>query len=309
MNLIFMGTPQFAVPSLKRLLESAHTIQAVVTGPDKQRGRGWQVTETPVKKLARAARRPILQPQNLHADLFIDQLKQYNPTLLVVVAFRILPRRVLEVPRLGAVNLHASLLPKYRGAAPINWAIIKGEEQTGITIFQIHPKVDTGDILYQQKVKIGAQETYGELYLRLAEKGAGALVKVLDDLETDRITARPQEHAKATAAPKIKPAIGKIDWSQKAAEIKNLIHGLSPSPGAHTFFKNKRLKILRAEVSAENKNETPGTIVVREKKRLGIQTGDGILYPLEIQKAGKKALKITAFLNGFQGNVGDKFTS
>jgi len=309
MKLIFMGTPQFAVPSLKRLLESKHIVQAVVTGPDKKRGRGWQFTATPVKKIARAACRPILQPLALSADPFIHQLDQYKPDLFVVVAFRILPRKVLNIPRLGAVNLHASLLPKYRGAAPINWAIIKGEKETGITIFQIRPQVDTGDILYQDKVAIDPRQTYGELYDRLAVKGADALVNVLDAMEQGRITPRPQEHAKASSAPKLTPDIGKIDWSRQAVDIKNLIHGLSPTPGAYTFYKNIRLKILRAKVSSENKTADPGTIVIREKHCLGIQTGDGILFPLEVQKAGKRALKVSAFLNGFQGKVGDKFNS
>lgn len=309
MQIVYMGTPEFAVPGLRALAESHHEVVGVVTGPDVPAGRGQTIRATPVKLLAEQLGLPILQPSSLSAPEFLDQLYNLEADIIVVVAFRILPDEVIRATRLGAINLHASRLPKYRGAAPINWAIIKGEKETGITIFQIKSRVDTGDILYQQTVAIREQDTYGDLYTRLAQLGAPALVQVLDRLETDAITAVRQDDSQATRAPKIYPEMGRIDWSQSAVAIRNLIHGLSPVPGAFSFFGKRRIKFLRARFSSEDSQQAPGVIVNKGRHDLGIQTGAGILYPLELQAEGKKALPVADFLRGFQGKSGDSFRS
>lgn len=309
MKIIYMGTPEFAVPGLRAISESGHRITGVVTGCDKPAGRGQTVCETPIKQLARQLGLPILQPPSLKAPEFQEQILSMQADIIVVVAFRILPDEVIRAARLGAINLHASLLPQYRGAAPINWAIINGEKETGITVFQITPQIDTGDILFQERVAIGEQETYGELYTRLAQLGGAALVEVLNRLESGVFSSIPQDDLQATRAPKIHAETGRIDWSRDAGAIRHLIHGLSPAPGAFSFFNSKRIKFLRAQCTADNTTETPGTIVATGKSRLGIQTGSGILFPLELQAEGKKALPIAEFLRGFQGKIGDSFRS
>ena len=209
----------------------------------------------------------------------------------------------------GAINLHASLLPKYRGAAPINWALINGDTQTGITIFQIKSKVDTGNILLQELIDISDQDTYGSVYERLSYIGAKALVDSLDHIESGDIQTIPQCHDLATKAPKIYPQMGEIDWGKSAESIKHLIHGLSPAPGAYCYYGKKRIKLLKAEFSEETLPGIPGTIVRRTKTQLGIQTGQGVLYPLELQAEGRKALPVAEFLRGFQTKPGDSFRS
>lgn len=309
MQLIFMGTPGFAVPSLQKISTSSHEICGVVTGRDVPRGRGQQVKQTPVKRLAKSLGFPLLQPRSLRSEEFIEQIRILRPDILVVVAFRILPDELLRIPPFGAINLHASLLPKYRGAAPINWALINGERETGVTIFQIRTKVDTGDILAQERVAIAPNDTYADLSERLAIKGAELIVRVLDAIEKGTAAPRPQSHELATHAPKITPEMGLIDWSKKAPEIRNLIHGLSPNPGAFSLFGKARIKFLRAAVTELPSDREPGTIVLRDKHRLGIQTGEGILLPLELQREGKRPLNIETFMPGFQGQIGDVFHS
>ncbi|MDO9548130.1 MAG: methionyl-tRNA formyltransferase [Candidatus Marinimicrobia bacterium] len=309
MKVIFMGTPEFAVPGLKAIAESGHEVALVVTGPDKPAGRGRNLRETPVKRLALDLDLPILQPTSLKSIDFIEHIRQLNADIIVVVAFRILPDELINAARLGAINLHASLLPKYRGAAPINWALINGDKQTGITVFQIKPKVDTGDIILQQTVEIAEQDTYGDLYDRLSRIGAPALVTVLDKLENGVAEAIPQDGSLVSKAPKIFPQMGEINWSNSAESIKNQIHGLSPAPGAYAFFGKKRIKFLKARYSSEALNETPATIVFRDNDQLGIQTGSGVLYPLELQAEAKKALPVTEFLRGFPAKIGDRFQS
>lgn len=304
-----MGTPGFAVPSLKAIAKSRHEIMLVVTGEDKPAGRGRSLRESPVKTLARELNLPILQPPTLKSAEFIEQLTQYNADIIVVVAFRILPGEVIDITPNGAINLHASLLPKYRGAAPINWALINGDTQTGATVFQIRTRVDTGDILTREKVDISEQDTFGILYDKLSWLGAKILVQTLDKLETGELQPIPQSHDLATKAPKIYPELGAIDWTKDARAIKWLIHGLSPAPGAYTFYKKKRIKILTAEYSMNSLSDIPGEIVTRNKKQFGIQTGKGVLYPLELQAEGRKALAVADFLKGFQTEIGEKFSS
>jgi len=304
-----MGTPDFAVPTLKSLIASGHEVITVVTGADKKRGRGQKLHGTPVKILAEEHNLPILQPTSLKSEEFKQQLLELNPDIFVVVAFRILPKALIDIPKFGSINIHSSLLPKYRGAAPINWAVLNGDKETGISIFQIEPKVDTGDVLFQKKILIDEMDTCQEVHDRLSELGGKSITKVLDDFEKGVINKIPQDNSLATKAPKIYPEMGEIDWTKSAMEIKNQIHGLSPFPGAYSQFNGKRVKLLRSSFELESNDSEPGTITIRNKKTLGIQTGNGILYPVELQKEGKRVMTLQDFLNGFQGKVGDKFIS
>ena len=303
-----MGTPEFAIPSLKALAESRHTVLAVVTATDTEKGRGLKIQEPPVKTLAKELGLPVFQPADLKSPEFIGQMKNLCADLFVVVAFRILPVDLLEVPRLGSVNLHASLLPKYRGAAPINWAIINGEKETGLTIFRIQARVDTGDILFQEKMPILPEDTFGSLYEKLSRLGGESLVRIVNALEENCLAPIPQRHELATQAPKIFPEMGEIDWKKDAFSIKNQIHGLSPTPGAYSFFRKKRIKFLSAAIETGDDSNATGAIVLREKNRLGIQTGDGVLFPKEVQAEGKKPLPIVEFLRGFPGRIGEAFS-
>ena len=309
MKIIFMGTPEFAVPSLRIIAGSRHEIKAVVTKPDMHCGRGCRLQEPPVKKVARQLNLPILQPDSLKSPDFLAEIAQFSAGLYVVVAFRILPPELLVIPPRGAINLHASLLPRYRGAAPINWALINGEKETGVTVFQIKPTVDTGNILLQERVAIQPTDTYGTLAPRLAEIGARLILAAIDGLEAGTLKGTPQDDGLATPAPKIFPELGEIDWYKPASDLKNLIHGLSPTPGAFTFFRGKRLKILRASVIDEKFPGEPGTIVLCNKNSLSVLTGSGVLKLEELQFEGRKSLPAAEFLCGFGGRVGDKFAS
>ena len=304
-----MGTPEFAVPSLRMIAGSRHEIRAIVTKPDMACGRGCRLQEPPVKKVARELNLPVIQPDSLKSPSFLGEIAQLAADLFVVVAFRILPLELLMIPPRGAINLHASLLPRYRGAAPINWALINGEEETGVTVFQIKPTIDTGDILLQERVAILPSDTYGTLAPRLAEIGARLIVEAIDGLETGTLKGTPQDESLATPAPKIFPELGEIDWYKPASDLRNLIHGLSPTPGAFTFFQGKRLKILRASVTDEKFPGEPGTIIQCDKNNLSVLTGQGVLKLEELQFEGRKTLPSTEFLCGFVGRVGDKFAS
>lgn len=301
-----MGTPALALPSLECLARSPHTICMVVTGPDQPVGRGLKVQFPPVKQRASELGYPVLQPASLKNEDFARQLAALQPDLFVVVAFRILPASLLTIPTYGAINLHASLLPRYRGAAPINWAIINGDKETGVTIFRLRPTVDTGNILAQRAVPITEEDTAGTLAARLANVGAELLGETVEKIAAHQISEQPQDEQLATPAPKIFPELGEIDWYKSAFTIKCLIHGLAPEPGAFTFFKGKRLKILRARYSPGGQPAEPGTLVRRDKKELAVQTGEGWLWPLELQLEGRKAMPVDTFLQGFAGRVGDR---
>ncbi|MBO8130452.1 MAG: methionyl-tRNA formyltransferase [Candidatus Marinimicrobia bacterium] len=309
MKIVFMGNPEFALPSLLAINKSRHKIVAVVTNLDKPKGRGLKLQKTPVKKLAEDLGLPILQPDSLESEVFLNQIRSFNADIFVVVAFKILPESLLEIPPMGAINLHASLLPKYRGAAPINWALINGEKKTGITIFKIRKKVDTGEILYQKSVEINEDDTAGVLSQKLANLGGESLVKVLDLLEEGKIDPIPQDNSKATYAPKITTEVGKINWKLDAKKIKNLIHGLSPDPGAYSYIFKKRVKFLKAGYEELDTSYLPGTIVYIDKKQLKIQTGKGLLVPKVLQMEGKKPLDVAFFIKGFRGKIGDRFIS
>ena len=308
MRIIFMGTPDFAVPSLIDVAQSGHELVGVVTRPDKPRGRGQQMQPTDVKAAVESLGLdvPILQPESLKDEAFHTELKALEPDLFAVVAFLILPRSVLTIPKLGSVNVHPSMLPKYRGAAPIQWAIINGETETGVTIFQLSPRVDAGDVLIQEKVAIGDDETAGELYERMKVKGAELLVRAIDGVANGVINSVPQTDEGLSRAPKLEKEDGRIDWSKSAKDIRNLIRGTNPFPGTFTHWDDKLLKVHRATVG-EGTGQAGSVVFVDGKMGLGIGTNDGVLILDEVQPAGKKRMSGADFVRGYQVAVGEQF--
>ena len=306
MRLVFMGTPDFAVPTLERLAATDHEIVSVVTRPDAQKGRGRRVSSPEVKIAAETLGIPVLQPTSLKSRAFQDQLRALDPDLFVVVAFLILPRSLLDVPRHGSINLHPSLLPKYRGAAPIQWAVMNGERETGISTFLLKPKVDAGDILLQRRVEIGPEETAGELYERLKVEGAAVVAETVEGFVSGTLTPRPQDDSGATPAPKLTKEIGRIDWSKSAEEIRNRVRGTNPFPGAFTEWKNGILKLHK--VSLTGGSGAVGKVLTADPKEgLTIATGEGAIKLDLIQPQGKKAMDGTSFLLGNAVDVGEQF--
>jgi len=297
MKIVFMGTPEFAIPSLKILLESKHEIAAVVTAPDKERGRGRKVSFTPVKEFALQNNLPVLQPEKLKDPEFVNQLKEFNADLFIVVAFRILPAEVFNIPAKGSFNLHGSLLPKYRGAAPIQWAIINGENETGVTTFKLEQKVDTGNIYLQGKLKIEDEDDLGSVHDKMSMLGAEVVLKTVDLIDSGDFQLKKQDDSLASPAPKITKETGKIDWNKSAEEIHNLIRGLSPFPGAHFFFNEKQIKIYKTKIT--NSEKINPAEIKQTKKELFIGTGSGTLQILELQQEGKKRMTTEEFLRGF----------
>jgi len=281
MNIVFFGTPDFAVPSLRKLLESSHKILAVVTSPDKERGRGRSMSYTPVKKLALRHGLKIFEPQRLKDSSFIDEIKKLCPDLFVVVAFRILPPEILRLPLKGSINLHGSLLPKYRGAAPIQWGIINGEKKTGLTVFFIEEKVDTGAVLLREEIPIEPQDNFGSLHDKMSQIGSELLMSSLRQLESGNFILQPQDDALATPAPKISREICKIDWRKSTDSVVNLVRGLSPSPGAYFMDRERVVKVYSA-VKAEGITLNPGKFL-RKGERLYAGTEDGAIEILELQ--------------------------
>jgi len=308
MRIVFMGTPDFAIPSLQRLVNSKHEVVGVVTSPDKPKGRGLRLSESPVKKFSEEHNLKIFTPENLKLDDFFYSLKELNPDLSVVVAFRILPEKIFSLPPLGTINLHASLLPKYRGAAPINWALINGETKTGLTTFYIQKKVDTGDLILQKEIDILPEETFGELHDRLATLGADFLFQTLDLIEKGEAKPTKQDHALASPAPKITREHGQIDWSKEATQIKNQIRGLSPIPAAFTLYKGKILKIYKAKVIGETSfSDGFGEVVESDnKEKIWAKTKEGILEITELQPEGKRKMSAEEFVRGYRIKVGEK---
>ena len=301
MKIIFMGTPDFAIPSLRILVESRHDILAVVTAPDKQRGRGQKISSTPVKKFAVDNNLPVLQPEKLKNNpQFVEDLKKYDADLYVVVAFRILPPEVFNIPQFGSFNLHGSYLPKYRGAAPIQWALINGETETGLTTFKLAEKVDTGNIYLQKKVEIFSEDSLGTLHDRLSEIGAEIVLDTVDMIDRGDYELLKQDDSLATPAPKITKETSLIDWNKSASEIHNLIRGLSPIPCAHFIHKEKNIKVYRSEVVERNDLE-PGEFA-QSKTELQVGCGENALCILELQQEGKKRMGTEEFLRGFRVN-------
>ncbi len=298
MKIIFMGTPDFSIPSLKALLESKHDILAVVTATDKQRGRGRIVSFTPVKEFALQNNLPLIQPEMLRNNpQFVDELRKYNADLFIIVAFKILPEDVFTIPPKGSFNLHASYLPKYRGAAPIQWALIKGETETGLTTFKLAEKVDTGNIYLQEKVAIKPADNFETLHDRLSELGANIVLDTVKLIESGDYLLKEQDDSLATPAPKITKEIAKIDWNKSANEIHNLVRGLSPVPGAIFEFGGKQLKVYKSEIVERN---DLGSFEIRQTKtELIIGCGKNSLKILELQQEGKKHMTVEEFLRGF----------
>ncbi|MBI5892244.1 MAG: methionyl-tRNA formyltransferase [Deltaproteobacteria bacterium] len=294
-----MGTPDFAAPSLKLLIESPYEVCAVATQPDKPKGRGMVLTPPPVRVLALAHNIPVFQPERLNSD-FAAKLKEIAPDMIVVAAYgKILPKSVLEIPKYGCINVHASLLPKYRGAAPINWAIINGEKETGITTMLMDEGMDTGKMLLKESVKISNDDTAGTLHDKLKEVGANLLIKTLDALRNGTIAPIEQDDSLATYAPMIKKEDGRIDWTLKAEEIKNLIRGLNPLPCAYTRWEGKQIKIFKAEVEAGVKEE-PGTIINISTEGIFVAAGRGTLLITELQMENKNRMSASEFIKGYR---------
>lgn len=301
MKIVFMGTPEFALPSLEKLIESRHEVSAVVTAPDKQRGRGRRFSFTPVKETALKKKLLILQPDNLRDQNFIDQVKKINADLFVIVAFKILPPEIFIIPKNGSFNLHASLLPKFRGAAPIQWSLIKGEKETGVTTFALEDKVDTGNIYLQEKIKIEDEDNFGSLHDKLSFLGAEVVLKTVDLIESGNFELQKQDNQFATSAPKITKETAEINWNNSALDIHNLIRGLSPYPCAYFMFEDKQIKIYNSKVS-ENKSALSGLKpgeILQQKNELLIGCGKNSLSILELQIEGKKRMQTPDFLRGF----------
>lgn len=303
MKIVFMGTPEFAVASLKKIFESRHEIAAVVTAPDKERGRGRKVTFNPVKEFAVKNNLRLLQPETLREEIFIDELKKLEADIFVVAAFKILPKEVYTIPKFGSFNLHASLLPKYRGAAPIQWTLINGEKETGVTTFFLEEKVDTGNIILQEKIPIDDDDDYGTLYNKLMKVGAGTVLKTIEKIEKGNYQLLNQDNSLATPAPKITKELCKIDWSKSAVEIHNLIRGLSPYPAAFFYNKGKLYKIFKTRVIENNQlivNSLQNSRFSILNSQLFAKTGRGILQILEIQLEGRKRMTVEEFLRGYK---------
>lgn len=313
MNIVFMGTPDFAVPSLQILLEHNYHVSAVVTAPDKPAGRGKKMTQSAVKTFALSRGLKILQPEKLKSNDFVDELKTCNPDIAVVVAFRMLPEKIWRIPVKGTFNLHASLLPQYRGAAPINWAVINGETKTGVTTFFIDEHIDTGTIIMQEEVSIGKDECAGDLHDHLMMKGAGLVLKTVRAIEKGSVKLIKQETLITEGevlkpAPKLSRDDCRINWTKPASEVNNFIRGLTPYPGAFTTMvkedKKMQLKIYKTEAVSDDNTYPPGTIVSDDKTYLKIYTSQGFVDVKEIQSEGKKRMDIALFLNGFKGIEG-----
>jgi methionyl-tRNA formyltransferase len=298
-RIVFMGTPDFAVESLKALLHAGYNVVGVVTAPDKPAGRGQKLSESAVKQYAHEQGLPILQPLKLKDPEFIAQLSALKPDLQVVVAFRMLPEMVWNLPPQGTVNVHGSLLPKYRGAAPINWAILHGDKETGVSTFKLQHEIDTGDILLQEKMPIGPNETAGELHDRMKVVGAQLLVKTLQELANGTLKASPQQlNADTKHAPKLFKADCEINWNNTAEQIHNQIRGLSPYPTAYTVLGDKTLKIFSSEIEQGKPEIHPGTFSTDHKNYLKFAATNGYLLLKEVQLEGKKKMGIDEFLRG-----------
>jgi len=299
MRIVFMGTPEFAVPSLEILLDNGYDIPAVITAPDKPGGRhGMQVSA--VKKCALERGLRVLQPEKLKNPAFLEELKALKADLQVVVAFRMLPEAVWNMPPLGTMNLHGSLLPKYRGAAPINWTIINGDKETGLTTFLLKHEIDTGDLLFQEHLPIGENETAGELHDRMMHVGAKLVLKSVQALERGNVRPLPQADVEATHAPKIFTETCRIDFAKPTEQVHNFIRGLSPYPGAWTELDGKNLKILRTEKEHSAQQEAPGNFFSDGKNFLKISTLDGYVRVTELQMEGKRRMNVRDFLNGYR---------
>lgn len=300
MRILFMGTPEFAVPSLRALVEAGHELCGVFTQPDKPKNRGMKLLPTPVKEYAITKNIPVFQPLKLRDGFALQLVSQLQPKLIVVAAYgRILPDEILAYPPIGCINVHSSLLPKYRGAAPINWAILNGERETGVTIMHMAAELDAGDIISSAATEIGTDETALELYTRLAELGAELLVKTIDDLAAGRATRIPQDHTKATLAPMLSRELSPMDWNRPAWDLHNQVRGLLPWPSAVTMLGGIRCKIFHTHLGQEVVGEPAGTVLYAGKEGIKIACGGGtVLVISELQADGGKRMSASDFIRG-----------
>jgi methionyl-tRNA formyltransferase len=299
LRIIFMGTPEFAVPSLEVLVENKYNVVAVITAPDKPQGRGQKLSASPVKECALKHNIPVLQPTNLKAPEFLEELRSYHANLQIVVAFRMLPEVVWAMPLLGTFNLHASLLPQYRGAAPINWAIINGEKETGATTFFLKHEIDTGSIIYQHKEPIHDSDTVGTLYERLMNNGAQLVLRTVKAIEVGNYPSVPQpEGVEIKHAPKIFKETCEIQWSKTSEQVRNFVRGLSPYPAAWTTFHGKVFKIYSVSVADHRENKNSGEISTDNKTYLYVKTADGWVSVDEFQPEGKKRMAVQEYFRG-----------
>ncbi|MCM1257236.1 MAG: methionyl-tRNA formyltransferase [Roseburia sp.] len=301
MRVVFMGTPDFAAGILEAVVSAGHEVVLAVTQPDKPKGRGKAMQPTPVKECARSKGIEVYQPKKVREAECVEFIRKKEPEIIVVAAFgQILPKEILDMPKYGCVNVHASLLPKYRGAAPIQWAVIDGEKVSGVTIMRMDVGLDTGDIIEKAEVELSPQETGGSLFDKLEELGAGLLVRTMEKIEKGTATYTKQEESEATHVGMIKKEMGCILWERPAVEIERLIRGLNPWPSAYTRINEKTLKIWRALPEAGGDASKAGEVALVNKKELKIYTGEGVLSLLEVQLEGKKRMDIEAFLRGYE---------
>lgn len=320
LRVVFMGTPDFAVGALEAILQAGHQVAAVVTQPDKPKGRGKEIRMTPVKACAVSHGIPVFQPVKVKEQEAVEILRGYNADIFVVAAFgQLLSEEILSMPRYGCVNIHASLLPKYRGAGPIQWAIINGEEKTGVTIMQMDKGLDTGDMLLKEEVRIEPRETGDSLHDKLAAVGAGLIVEALAKLERGELTPEKQKEEETCYAKRLQKSMGKIDWQQSAKRLDCLIRGLISWPGAYTVLHGKNLKIWEVEAVEEAENTAqgsmlqtdsdqilPGTVVNVEREAFYVKTGEGLLKILAVQPEGKKRMPVREFLLGYPVKAGEQ---
>lgn len=323
MKIVFMGTPDFAVPALKALAESAkHEVSLVVTQPDRPRGRSGKPAPSDVKLCAEQYGIPVFQPEKVREEAAVERLRRENADIFVVAAFgQLLPKTILEMPRFGCINIHGSLLPAYRGAAPVQWAVLDGQKEAGDTIMQMNEGLDTGDILMQESIPLSADETAGSLYDKLSSMGGPLLLKALDAIKAGTVTPVPQGDSGTHYAKMLRKEMGNIDWTKSAEEIGRLVRGLNPWPSAYTHWNGKMLKIWMAEpvtqeelsaLGCDEKNgmdlkeAQPGTVMIVTKDTLMVQTGDGLLALTELQMEGKKRMPVQAFLMGCRLQTGEK---
>ena len=311
MKIVFMGTPDFARDSLEAIYNAGHDILAVVTNVDKPKGRGMKMIATPVKEFAIEKNLPVFQPEKVKKnEEFINEIKSLNPDIICVVAYgKILPKEILDIPQYGCINVHASLLPKYRGAAPIQWSVLNGDKETGVTTMYMDIGMDTGDMILTEKVEIGEDETTGELWNRLSKIGANLLVETLKQIENGTAPRIPQSDD-FTLAPMLDKEMAKIDWNKSAEEIHNLIRGLNPIMGAYTYENGKKIKIWKSKIAnIETDNDSKnGEVIISDKKEgLFVKTSKGVLQLLEVQGENGKRMDIKSFLNGNQIEKGTIF--
>jgi len=305
MKIIFMGTPDFAAASLEALIDSRHEIQAVVTQPDKPKGRKGELTPSPVKVIAKREGIKVYQPLKVRDEEFVKTLRAYNPDVMVVVAFgQIIPLSILKMPKYGCVNIHGSLLPKYRGAAPIQWAVLDGEKETGITTILMDEGIDTGDILLKKTIKIDADETSGSLFDKLMALGAKTILETLDELEKGSLTPTKQEESPTAYAKMLTKAMGLIDFTKSAKELDCFVRGMDPWPSAYTLLAGKTLKLWK--VRAVEKSGKAGSVIGIDKESFTVACGEGAIEVLEVQLEGKKRMSAGDFLKGSTLNIGQE---